>query len=397
MSETDYSSYAVLLVDDETFIRNLTKRLLSGLGFSNFLEAGNGEDALEIIDDPDTAVDLMLCDLMMPDMDGIEVVRHLSTREDRPAIAFLSGADSAVLKAASSLAQARRLNVLGSLSKPVGREELLNVLANLDSEFTPRAKRSVPDIAEADLKRGIEADELVFHYQPKVSIKDGSLSSVEALVRWNHPEHGMVFPDAFIGLAEQGSLITPMTEKLVEIGLRQLADWNAEGFDTSVGINLSPSMLSDVTLPDRLALMCEAYQLDPERVILEITETGMPEDEAIYMEIVTRLHMKGFAISIDDFGTGQSSLLKLEALPFSELKIDRAFVDGASNDPTKRAILEASVSLAKSMELKVVGEGVEEQADWDILAEVGCDLVQGYYLARPMPPEALVSWVKERG
>jgi len=303
---------------------------------------------------------------------------------------------TAVLKAASSLAHARRLNVLGSLSKPVAKEELLAVLANLESDYTPRAQRSLPQITEDDLKRGIEADELFFHYQPKVLIEDKSLSSVEALVRWNHPEHGLVFPDAFIGLAEQGALITPMTEKLVEIGLRQLADWNAAGLKTSVGINLSPSMLSDVTLPDRLSLMCEAYRLDPENIILEITETGMPEDEAIYMEIVTRLHMKGFAISIDDFGTGQSSLLKLEALPFSELKIDRAFVDGASRDQTKRAILEASVGLAKSMNLKVVGEGVEDIADWNVLAEVGCDLVQGYYLARPMTADALTDWVKER-
>ena len=387
--------YQILVVDDEEFIRKLTVRLLSTLGTFTVLEAVNGKDALQKIDEQGSSIDLVLCDLMMPDMDGIEFVRHLSERNRPPPIAFLSGAETSVLRAADSLARARRLSVLGALPKPVKQDDLTNVLGRLAEDFAPRAVRQHPDISHDELKRAIDKDELFFHYQPKVAIKERALSSVEALVRWNHPEHGLVFPDAFIGLAESGPLITPMTEKLIEIGFRQLAAWKDEGLSTRVGVNLSPSMLSDVSLPERLTALAKEHALEPESIILEITETGMPDDEAVYMEIVTRLHMMGFAISIDDFGTGQSSLQKLDALPFNELKVDRAFVDGASKIPTKRAILEAALSLAKSLNLKTVGEGVEEKEDWDLLEALGCDVIQGYFVARPMAAEAIPKWLED--
>ena len=392
MAVVEAGSLSVLLVDDEPFVRKLTGRLLSEFGFERIEEAANGREALDLLD-ASAAFDVMFCDLMMPDMDGVEVVRHLSEREESPAIAFLSGADAAVLRAAEGLARARRLNVLGAIPKPVNKPDIEKALAALEEDQRPRSRRALPKITEDDLARGIDEDELFFHYQPKVHVKTRALNSVEALVRWKHPEHGLVFPDAFVGLAESGPLITPMTEKLVEIGLRQLSEWKAGGLDTRVGVNLSPSMLSDVTLPERLFKMTRDFDLQPEQVVLEITETGVAEDEAIYLEIVTRLNMKGFVLSIDDFGTGSSSLEKLEALPFTELKIDRAFVDGAHANPTKLAILEASLGLAKSLGLKTVAEGVEVKNDWDLLHGLGCDVIQGYYVAKPMAAEDLLPWL----
>lgn len=395
MTDTPNDSYSILLVDDEPFVRQLTARLLTSIGFSAISEASNGHEALKLIDSTGGSFDIIFCDLMMPDMDGIEFVRHLSELKDPPAIAFLSGAEAAILRAAKGLALARRLNVLGTILKPAKIPDIERALTNFDEDSRPRSRRSVPDITESDLARAIEADELIFHYQPKVAIPSRSLNSVEALVRWKHPKFGLVFPDAFVALAESGPLITPMTEKLVEIAVRQLAAWKADRLETRVAVNLSPSMLSDVTLPERLVSLTTKYGVPAEQVVLEITETGVAEDEAIYLEIVTRLHMKGFEISIDDFGTGSSSLSKLEAMPFGELKIDRAFVDGAHADPTKSAILKASINLAKSLNLKTIAEGVELEEDWKLLHELGCDIVQGYFVAKPMPPEDLSDWVRK--
>ena len=388
------SNYRVLIVDDEPFIRTMTARVLKEIGCTNFTEAGNGREALSFLDKPDAHIDLILCDLDMPDMDGVEIVRHLAGRSERPALAFLSGAESSVLRATEALARAYRLNILGCLPKPASKAGLRTIFDHVAGETLPKAQREKIEITSTDLARGIAAKELFLDYQPKVRLGAPALESVESLVRWQHPNHGKLSPDHFVALAESTALIGPMTEYLVELAFRQLAAWNAQGFHTHVGINLSPSMLSDVSMPDRFAKLAADLHLSPDSIVFEITETGVAKEERIYLEIVTRLNIKGFALSIDDFGTGHSSLQKLEALPFTELKVDRQFVHGASKNPAKRAILQASLGLAKSLKMKTVAEGVEHKEDWMLLHELDCDVAQGFYASRPMPPEAVPDWAR---
>lgn len=384
VAENKASDYRVLLVDDEPFIRTMTARVLAELGCSAFIEAANGREALALLDKPDSHIDVILCDLSMPDMDGVEIVRHLAGRKDVPALAFLSGADSGVLRAAEALARAYRLNVLGCIAKPATKAALRNVFEALAFESAPKARREIPSVDAADLGRGITAGEIFLHYQPKVGLGTGRVDSVEALVRWNHARHGLLSPDIFVPLAESCGHIGPMTEAVVDIAFRQLAAWRGQGFTAHMGVNLSPSMLSDVSLPDRFAQMAADLSLPPEAIVFEITETGVAQEERIYLEIVTRLHLKGFALSIDDFGTGHSSLQKLEALPFTELKVDRQFVHGAHRNPAKRAILEASLGLARALGMKTVAEGVELKEDWDLLKHLDCDVVQGFYVSKPL-------------
>jgi EAL domain-containing protein (putative c-di-GMP-specific phosphodiesterase class I)/CheY-like chemotaxis protein len=396
VAENPNAGYRVLLVDDEAFIRAIVIRALSQLGCAQFLEASNGHEALAILNAPEARIDLLLCDLDMPDMDGIELVRHLAKRKVNPAIAFVSGVQSGGLRAAEALARAYGLRTLGCVAKPVSKDELQRILDQMLIEVPPKAAGPDIRVTEARLSQAIDADELCLYYQPKVWMDPLRIDSVEAVVRWNHPDHGILGPDKFVALAESSSLIDRMTEKLVDLAFRQKARWQADGFDARIGINLSPSMLSDVSLPDRYAGLAVDLGIDPASIVFEITETGVAKDEAIYLEIVTRLHLKGFTLSIDDFGTGQSSLQKLEAMPFAELKIDRQFVHGASANPAKRAILTASIALAKSLEMKVVAEGVEREEDWDLLKRLKCDVVQGFLMARPMPPAALLAWVRSR-
>ena len=397
MTENPNSRYRVLLADDEALIRAILIRALTRLGFTHFQEAANGHEALAILSAPEGRIDLLLCDLDMPDMDGIELVRHLSGLKETPALAFVSGMESGALRAAEALARAYRLRILGCVAKPVTPAALQRVLDQLSIEVPPKVAGPEVNVTEARLAQAIDGNELCLYYQPKVWIDPLRVESVEAVVRWNHPDHGVVGPDRFVALAEASSLIDRMTENLVGQAFRQQAEWRAQGFDAHIGINLSPSMLSDVTLPDRYASLAESLGVDPSSIVFEITETGIVRDEAIYLEIVTRLHLKGFALSIDDFGTGQSSLQKLEALPFAELKIDRQFVHGAASNPAKRAILTASIALAKSLELKVVAEGVEREEDWELLKQLKCDVVQGFFIARPMAPAALLDWIRARG
>ena len=388
------TDYRILLVDDEPFIRAMTARVLKEMGCANCVEAGNGREALSVLDTPGAHIDLILCDLSMPDMDGVEIVRHLAGRSECPALAFLSGVESSVLRAAEALARAYRLNILGCLPKPASKDGLKSVLDHVSGETIPKSQREKIKIAPADLARGISAQELFLAYQPKVRLGSPALESVESLVRWKHPQHGILSPDHFIALAESSSLIGPMTEALVEMAFRQLAAWKAQNFHTHVGINLSPSMLSDVSMPDRFAKLASDLNLTPDSIVFEITETGVAKEERIYLEIVTRLNIKGFALSIDDFGTGHSSLQKLEALPFTELKVDRQFVHGAQGNPAKRAILQASLGLAKALNMKSVAEGVEHEDDWMLLQKLGCDVAQGFYAARPMAPADVPQWAK---
>lgn len=394
MARNAVSEYRVLLVDDEPFIRGLSARLLTDLGCTTFVEAGNGREALAKLDEPGAHIDLILCDLSMPDMDGVEIVRHLAGRRDCPPLAFLSGAESGALRAAEALARAYRLDILGCVPKPATRAALQAVLDQISVQNPPKAQAVDLKLESDDLVRGIHAGEMFLHYQPKVSIAGGRLDSVEALVRWQHPLHGLVGPGAFVPLAEDSGAIGAMTERMVALAFGQLAAWRGQGLETHMGINLSPSMLSDVSLPDRFARMASDLALPPEAIVFEITETGVALEERIYLEIVTRLHLKGFALSIDDFGTGHSSLQKLEALPFTELKVDRQFVHGAHKNSAKRAILEASLGLATSLGMKTVAEGVEDKEDWDLLKDLQCKVVQGFIVSRPLPHADVPQWTK---
>lgn len=382
----------LLVVDDDSFYRKMLCRQLLAAGVERVTEAENGTEALSIFHD-EAGFDLAIIDVLMPDMDGIELIRHLSGTKSCPPIVLISGMELSVLKATVSMALARRLTIVDALTKPVKKSDISGFLIKAN-EMASRASRPVASIDPGDLSRGIESDELFFQYQPKVHLIQQRLSGFEALVRWRHPDHGLLFPDAFIGLAESTGLIAEMTSKLVRIGFEQLLRWEQKGLETSLSINLSPTMLIDPSLPNELASAADQASIDPSRIVMEITETGKPLDEAVYLEIVTRLHLKGFRISIDDFGTGESSLLKLEALPFSELKVDRAFVDGATEDEIKRAILEASIGLAAALEMDCVAEGVETVEDWRLLQELGCPYAQGYFVSRPISEDAAIDWAE---
>jgi len=245
-----------------------------------------------------------------------------------------------------------------------------------------------------ELRRAIEQDQLVLYYQPKVDLRTGRLDSVEALVRWQHPVRGIVLPDQFIPLAEHTGLITPLSHWVLTAALRQCRAWRDAGLGIRIAVNLSARLLQDEHLVDSIVELLQTWGVTPDLLQVEVTESAVMADPARALQILTRLHDMGIRIAIDDFGTGYSSLAYLKKLPADEIKIDKSFVRDMAVNADDVTIARSVIDLGHNLGLSVVAEGVEDRAVWDQLAEMGCDLAQGYYLSRPIPAAALASWVR---
>jgi len=389
-------SIKLLVVDDDYIMHRITTVMLNDLGISGVLNAMSGPAALEMLQGNGGNVDVVICDLNMPEMDGVEFIRHLAKRNYTGSLILASGEDVRILKTVEKLAIEHDLHVLGVLEKPVTPAKLSELLDSLDQIRQEGTMMMIDPFSLADLQQAISCDQLDTYFQPKVDIASGRVVGVEALVRWNHPAKGLIKPNAFISMAEDHGLIGELTDVVCNRALNYAQQLKSMGHDLNVAINISVDSLTNLEWPDRISELLERSGLDPSSISFEITESRLMEHLSVALDILSRLSLKRFNLSIDDFGTGYSSMEQLQRIPFAEFKIDRAFVHGAAGEASARAILESSVLLAKKLDMKVVAEGVEDQQDWDLVAEVGCDQVQGYFVSRPLPFRHLVKWLDER-
>lgn len=384
----------ILILDDDPFILKLLKRMLANLGFSSVTCCENGVDALKLLDDAATRPDLILLDLNMPGMDGIEFVRYLVERKFPGSLILVSGEDERMLRTTEKLVQAHQIPILGYLQKPVQPESLRMLLMKLDVPSSIRSgEGNTRKIYDADaIRTAIDAGQLINYYQPKVRVDTGAIAGVESLVRWHHPVDGLIYPDQFIGVAEENGLINRLTHTVLNQAFAQAKIWQQTGYELKVAVNVSMDNLTSLDFQDAVVKLAAEAEIPPGKIVLEITESQLMGDVRVSLEILTRLRLKRFRLSIDDFGTGHSSLAQLRDIPFDELKIDRGFVHRALNDETLRAIYDASLALAKQLNMEAVAEGVEDREDWELLCQTGCDLAQGNFISRPMPAEALGEW-----
>jgi len=246
-----------------------------------------------------------------------------------------------------------------------------------------------------ELRHAIDRDQLLLHYQPEIDFTTRRVRGVEALARWQHPEHGFIPPDQFIPSAEQTGLIKPLTRWVLDVALRQCEAWRRAGIRLDMAVNLSARNLHDPQLPDQVAELLKTYGVAPTVLKLEITESAIMADAGRAMDILTRLRDIGVRLSIDDFGTGYSSLGYLDRLPVDEVKIDRSFTMDLLGNGNGAMIVPCTIDLGHRLGLRVVAEGVEDQEVWDRLAALGCDAAQGYHMSRPLPAEALAHWLRE--
>ncbi|MCP4490539.1 MAG: EAL domain-containing protein [Gammaproteobacteria bacterium] len=383
----------VLLVDDDYIMHRVTTTILSDLGIKNVLNALSGPSALEIVTANPGGIELIICDLNMPEMDGVEFIRHISEQQFSGSLVLTSGEDVRILRTVEKLAIEHELHVLGVLEKPVTPAKVNDLFENFEHIEAEGTIVVVEPLPVNELVRALDEDEFDVYFQPKVELESCRVIGVEALVRWHHPIKGLIRPDAFIALAEEKGLINQLTSIVCKKTLDYATQYQARGHDLSIAINISVDTLNDLTWPDVMASMVEEAGLQPSSVIFEITESRLMEHISVALDILSRLSLKRFNLSIDDFGTGYSSMEQLQRIPFAELKIDRAFVNGASVDASARAILESSVILAKKLNMQIVAEGVRTQEDWDLLKSLDVGQVQGYFISRPMPFDELLEWI----
>lgn len=391
---TENSAIRILALDDEPLMLKLLVRVLANLGFTSVATCDNGRAALERVDSPDVCPDVILLDLNMPEMDGVEFVRHLVERRYGGSLILVSGEDERMLQAAEKLVQAHNIPVLGYLHKPVTPKELKALLEKWTPPSQSKPQAAWKAYGADEVHAAIANGELLNYYQPKVELATGRVVGVETLVRWRHVVDGIVPPGQFISVAEAHGLIDNLTRVVLDNALAQAGVWQKMGLELRVAINVAMDNLASLDFADYVAGRAAAAGVPPQQVVLEVTESQLMRDQRVPLEILTRLRLKRFRLSIDDFGTGHSSLAQLRDIPFDELKIDQSFVHGAWENEKLRAMFNASLDLAKQLGMGSVAEGVEDQADWDFVRKSGCDIAQGYFIARPMPAADLPDWIK---
>ncbi len=383
----------IFIIDDEEQIAEMLGEVVSLSGFNAniytdatvFFEEGKFNDNATII-----------LDLNMPNMDGVEVIRELSSKSSKASLILMSGYDMSVLRSAEKLAQAHGLEIVTSLMKPIQLDSLMEVLDTHRkslNDYQPLSTNShfVPNTT--DLAQALNQDELIIFLQPQIDIQTGALVGSEVLVRWEHPQHGMIFPDNFIGLAEQSGLIGQLTSKVLDMAIEQIAAHQARGYKIPLSVNVSANNISSLELPEELADKITHSHLDPSLLTIEVTESALMGKLVTSLDILTRIRMKGFALSIDDFGTGFSSLSQLHRVPFNELKVDKSFIMEMDTDSEAKAIVKTCIVLGHELNMTVVAEGVETEATLTMLKELGCDIAQGYFLSRPLSENDYQDWL----
>lgn len=385
----------VLIVEDDDFQRDIMTTMLKSLGITAIQAACHGKQALDILRGPDSGnLNIALCDLNMPEMDGMEFLRHLGSMYRDVAVILTSGMDDKILTSVGKMTQMYGIQLLGMMEKPILLEQLRQQLLKYG-----KAARKVPQSIAArsfqleEIMQAISAGQFEPFFQPKVDMKSGRLVGAEALARWRHPVHGVIGPNMFIPALEQTGNIDELTFHILKRSAAAVRVLHGQGHLLTVSVNLSLVSLDDTSLADKITRIARDAGVEPQFIVLEITESAAMTDVACALENLARLCINGFVLSIDDFGTGSSSLQQLTRIAFGELKIDQSFVTDFSDNKALRIVVESSIDMAHKLKVKSVAEGVETQQDWLALKAIGCDAMQGYYIAKPMDEGAFHDFV----
>ena len=386
----------ILLVEDHGFQRRLGLRLLADLGLTRLHEAADGFQALDLLRALPSPPDVVLVDLDMPGMDGVEFIGIVAQERLANSIAVVSAMEPALLHTVQVMAKASGLRVLGCIEKPLTPGKLTTVLSLYEAEVVGGQVALDIEITLEQAREALSRGDIVPWFQPQAEFGNGKIVGVEALARWRLADGRMVPPAVFVPVMEAGGLIDELTSLMLVQSCAWWKRWKARDLDLKISVNVSAQNLTGPEVADRYEAVLREHGLNPDQVVLEITESSVMSDTARGLGMLARLRLKGFGLSVDDFGTGYSSLSQLSQIPFTELKIDRGFVSGSPTQPRKRAMIETSLDLARKLDLSVVAEGVETIEEWQLLAQLGCDFAQGYLISAPVPgeqlPDAIQRW-----
>jgi EAL domain-containing protein (putative c-di-GMP-specific phosphodiesterase class I) len=390
----------VLVVEDSVVQRGYLVGLLRQLNFGEILEAGDGNEAMRVLEAQASPLYLVLTDLEMPGMDGIELTCQLREQRLTENLIVISARDPRLLEIIESMAcEDASIGLLGTLLKPVQLESLTQLLCKANGrtgDCAPAAPPPLPQASLEDIAQALARNEFIPFFQPKIAMQSGQLKGVEALARWQHPQRGVLSPAHFIDTLEGTPLMAEFTLAMVQRVLERILDWQKHGLPPlTVSVNLSADNLADRSFIDRLVAQVSASGVSPASLVWEVTETSVMRQLSQALTNMGRLRLAGYGLAMDDFGIGYSSMQQFARCPFTELKIDRAFVNGAAQWPNRHMVLKSALDLGQSLGVATVAEGVETVEDWKLLRDLGCDMAQGYLLAKPMPAEDLVGWIRQ--
>lgn len=383
----------LLVVDDQADMCDIVCEIAEDCGYS--VQSASDADSFGQLYSDD--FDVIILDLVMPGTDGIELLRYLADHNCKAAVILMSGFDKRVLDTARQLGSAHGLNVLGSLLKPFRIKELQDMLNSLESTSTKTMthEKTGPELSCEDLAEAIQKDQLILYFQPQLELKSGKVYGAEALCRWVHPKHGMIFPDQFISLAEDCGLMPQLTDRVLKLALENCSTWRKQGLELSVSVNIPVSILSDLSLPNNISDLMKSAGVPPNSILLEVTETGLIQELRECLDVLTRLRMKGLELAVDDFGTGYSSFSQVQNIPATELKIDKSFVMNMLESESARAIVDSVIDIGKRLNMRVLAEGIETDEIHSELAASGCRYGQGYLFSRPVAPDQFLDWIRQ--
>lgn len=386
----------VMVVDDSSMHRYSAHMCLRAFGISQVYEAANGKLALDQLTQLKKIPAVMLLDLEMPVMDGIEVLQQLAQLPHKPAVVLASSSDEVLISAVATMAEALGINLLGAFRKPVNPVELADALNSYNAGICPLDQMRPPIETDVEqLKMALDRAKIQVYYQPKIDLETMKVAGVEALARWKNLQGDWIPPGVFIPMAEEHGLIGDLTLSVLDQVLQDMNGWWELGQYIPMAINLSAKSLAEFNLANEIIQRVIRQGIPAHFITFEITESALVVDLPSALATISRLRLKGFGISIDDYGTGFSSMQQLSRFPFSELKIDRSFIQGAPARQYIRNILKSAIEMGQRLGITTVAEGVETEAELHLLKSLGCKQAQGFLLARPMPGRELPGWIEQ--
>lgn len=390
--------------------------MLGGLGACRVSEVADGRHALhalapervrgEPVYAPIPAVDIAVIDLGLPGIDGLALIRQLGERGCAARLVVTGDQPSGLLFSVETLAQAIGVELLGTIAMPAGSQHaapegpgMPQALAALLGNYTPLASPSrgvaVPRLGFERIATGLDAGEFEPFFQPKIALADGEVKALEAFARWRHPEHGVLGPASFIEALAQHGRVDFLDWSMIGQSVARCRWLRERGTPIAVSLNIAPETLAERDFVGRIQACLAQHRVDPPDITFEMPESSVLNADPDFIERLVRLRMMGFGLAIDDYGTGRSNLQLLARIPFTELKIDRSFVDGASRRRPLGTVLRSFLGLARNLDRMSVAVGVETCQDWDFLQSLGCTYAQGYHIANPMPATAFPAWLDD--
>ncbi|MES3021377.1 MAG: EAL domain-containing response regulator [Pseudomonadota bacterium] len=392
----DIAHLHFLVADTDAAKRRALAGMLCQLGAAHVGELSDGHAVLRRLQEPGVQpVDIAIVDLALPGLDGLALIRHLAQGECATRIIIIGAQEKSLLFAVETTAHAYGVDLLGTIAKPVSEHALHALLEHYVAPEPPSQRHEEPTFGFAEVQAGLAAGQFEPFFQPKIELATGHVKGLEAFARWIHPELGVLTPASFAGALERNKRIDMLDWTMLERSVARCSELHGAGIPMAISLNLAHETLAHADFMQEVSACLARHGVLPDYITFEITESAALTDDAGFLERMVRLRMLGFGLAIDDYGTGSSNLQLLARVPFTELKIDRSFVDGASKRRVLGTVLSSCLGLARSLERKSVAVGVETRQDWDFLQGLGCTYAQGYHIAKPMPAEKIADWMEE--